>query len=482
MSNIFSEISKYLMIILFAVYAYECFAVFKRKNAGEKQDEIFRRQNIIMILIHLDGFLVLFDATNNPKILVFYGAQVLFFAIVLTGYRMLYENASRLLVNNMCMLMCIGFIMLTRLSFDKAVKQFAIAVGAMIIAMGVPFLIKKIRFIRRMTWLYAVFGLGALGVVAIAGATSYGAKISFSIAGITLQPTEFVKIIFVFFAAGMLYQSKEFKQVIITTAVAAAHVLILVISKDLGGALIFFIVYLVMLYVATKKPIYFIGGLLSGSVAAAIAYKLFHHVQVRVIAWRDPISVIDKEGYQICQSLFAIGTGGWFGLGLYRGMPEKIPVVEQDFVFSAVSEEMGAIFALCLILVCISCFLMFLNIAMQMKDGFYKLVALGLGTTYGFQVFLTIGGVIKFIPSTGVTLPLVSYGGSSLLSTIIIFGIIQGFYILREEEGDRNEDKESKRKPSKRKKTADPIEKTTSPKRKPQKRKTGFDTEIEELR
>ena len=144
--------------------------------------------------------------------------------------------------------------------------------------------------------------------------------------------------------------------------------------------------------------------------------------------------MIDNEGYQICQSLFAIGTGGWFGAGLNQGQPEKIPVVEQDFVFSAISEELGGIFSLCLIMVCMSCFLMFLNIAMQLKDSYYKLVALGLGTTYGFQVFLTIGGVIKFIPSTGVTLPLVSYGGSSLFGTIIIFAIIQGFYISRESE------------------------------------------------
>ena len=112
-------------------------------------------------------------------------------------------------------------------------------------------------------------------------------------------------------------------------------------------------------------------------------------------------------------------------MGLYQGLPDKIPVVKQDFIFSAVSEERGGFFALCLIMVCFSCFLMFLNIAMQMKDQFYKLVALGLGTIYAFQVFLTIGGVTKFIPSTGVTLPLVSYGGSSLLSSMIIFAVIQ---------------------------------------------------------
>lgn len=155
--------------------------------------------------------------------------------------------------------------------------------------------------------------------------------------------------------------------------------------------------------------------------------------------------MIDNEGYQICQSLFAIGTGGWFGTGLYQGSPNKIPVVEQDFIFSAISEELGGIFAICLIMVCISCFLMFLNIAMQMKEQFYKLVALGLGTVYAFQVFLTIGGVTKFIPSTGVTLPLVSYGGSSLLATMMLFAVIQGLYILRQDEGENNARKNSER-------------------------------------
>lgn len=140
-------------------------------------------------------------------------------------------------------------------------------------------------------------------------------------------------------------------------------------------------------------------------------------------------------------------------MGLYKGVPNTIPVVEQDFVFSAIAEELGGIFALCLILICVSCFLMFFNIAMQMKDVYYKYVALGLGTVYGFQVFLTLGGVTKFIPSTGVTLPFVSYGGSSLLSTFIIFAIIQGLYLKKEDEGEIHEkrDKESQKRSRKKK-------------------------------
>ena len=168
--------------------------------------------------------------------------------------------------------------------------------------------------------------------------------------------------------------------------------------------------------------------------AAIVGYHLFSHIQVRVEAWQDPFAAYSGGGYQLAQSLFAIGTGSWFGTGLFQGQPDMIPVAETDFIFSAITEEMGVIYALCLILICVSCYVMFLNIAMELRDPFYKLIALGLGTCYIFQVFLQIGGVTKFIPSTGVTLPLVSYGGSSLLSTMIMFGIIQGLYIIREDE------------------------------------------------
>ena len=129
--------------------------------------------------------------------------------------------------------------------------------------------------------------------------------------------------------------------------------------------------------------------------------------------------------------MFAIGSGKWFGMGLFQGTPSDIPFVESDFIFSAIAEELGGIFALCLILVCLNCFLTFLKIAMDLDDVYYRLVAGGLAVMYIFQIFLTIGGGIKFIPLTGVTLPLVSYGGSSVLTTLILFSIMQGLYMLR---------------------------------------------------
>ena len=132
--------------------------------------------------------------------------------------------------------------------------------------------------------------------------------------------------------------------------------------------------------------------------------------------------------------IFAIGMGSWFGSGLAQGLPDKIPVAEKDFMFSAITEEFGAIFAVALLLICLNNLILMMNIASRCKTLFYRLVAVGLGVTYGFQVFLTVGGAMKMIPMTGVTLPFVSYGGSSIVSSLIMFALINGMYNMRQDE------------------------------------------------
>lgn len=433
MANIIAEMAKYLMIILITIYTYECFNVFGYED-GEDKKRIFRNQNRIMFMIHFMAFASMYMKTGETKLLAFYAAQAAMLFAIIILYTLIYPKVSRLIVNNMCMLLTIGFIMITRLNYNKAVKQSFIVAGAVVISLFVPVIIRKLKGLSELRILYGGIGLVALAAVVVIGQVSGGAKLGFEIAGFGIQPSEFVKIVFVFFTAASLNKSTIFKDVVITTIVAAFHVLILVISKDLGAALIIFVVYLVMLYVATKQPLYIAAGLGAGSLAAVAAYYLFNHVRVRVLVWQDPFAVYDQGGYQVAQSLFAIGTGSWFGTGLFQGKAEAIPVADEDFIFSAISEEMGLIFALCMIMICLSCYVMFLNIAMQLRNYFYKLVALGLGTCYIFQTFITIGGVTKFIPSTGVTLPLVSYGGSSVFSTLIMFAVIQGLYILREDE------------------------------------------------
>ena len=441
MANLITNVSKYLMILLIAIYTYYNFRFFGIRDEWGKR-RLCRLQNVVMVLIHTLAYLIIYLRTEDEKTLMFFGAQLLFFFLYMGLYRLFYRNLSRLLLNNACMLLSTSFIILTRISMDRAVRQFAIVAVAAAVTMIIPFIMDRAWQLSKIPWVYGSIGLALLLVVCVMGNTAFGAQLSINIGGFSFQPSEFVKISFVFFVATMFYRSVDFKTIAVTTAVAAAHVLVLVMSKDLGSALIFFVTYLLMLFVATGSWLYLGLGAGSGAAAAVIAYNLFSHVRTRVEAWLDPWSDISGKGYQISQSLLAIGTGGWCAMGLYQGMQSKIPVVEKDFVFSAISEEMGGIYAICLILICLGCFMQFMMIAAKMQAVFYKLIAFGLGTTYIVQVFLTIGGVTKFIPSTGVTLPFVSYGGSSILSTFIVFNVVQGLYILKRNEEEEDYDEE----------------------------------------
>jgi len=433
MAHVISDLSKYALVIIMAIYTLECFAVFRHKDE-EDRNGIYMRQILCMFLIHFIGFAAICLETSDASYIILYGIQQILLFATIALFRVIYPEANRLIINNMCLLLSISFVELTRLSYDKSIRQLKIVAASIVIGLFIPFLIQKFRFLKNMTWVYGGVGIVALGTVLIFGAVTNGAKISYSIGGFNFQPSEFVKIIFVFFVAGMLAKAKDFRQVLMASALAAVHVIILVVSRDLGSALIFFVAYLSMLFIATRNYLYLFLGLAGGVAASLLSYRLFSHVRVRVLAYLDPFHYIDTAGYQIAQSLFAIGTGGWFGMGIYQGQPTAIPYVEEDSIFSAIAEEWGLLFALCLILVCLSCFLMFMNVSTKLKDLFYKFVAVGMGVIYIFQIFLTIGGGTRFIPLTGVTLPLVSYGGSSVLSTIIMFAIIEGLYVIREHE------------------------------------------------
>ena len=434
MENVIIELSKYVLLTLMVLYTFYCFFLVKKTPEQEKDSSLFK-QLLLIFLMDSAGFAICFLKTRDYKVILFYLEMLVFFAAIQILYRLCYPRASLLLLNNMCMLLGIGFLMLERLNREAAGKQLLIAAGAGAVSLLIPVLIRKMRFLNRLTFLYALVGILLLSAVLVMGKTSFGAKLSL----MGIQPSEVIKITFVFFMASCLYRNISLKKVIIATVIAGFHVIILVLSRDLGSALIFFVTYLVLIYTATRKPALIGLGLIGGAAASVAAYYLFGHVRERVSAFLDPMAVYENEGYQIVQSLFAIGTGGWFGMGLYQGSPEKIPVVISDFMFSAICEELGGIFGICLILVCMNFFLMILNISLRIRNPFFKLIALGLGTEYAFQVFLNIGGVTKFIPLTGVTLPLVSYGGTSVVSTIVVLAIIQGLYILREDEDEEIE-------------------------------------------
>lgn len=432
MQNIILECAQYLIILLITCYTWQSFAYF-----GQKTDELKRRiasrQNICLLGVHFLGYLSGYLSTGKEELIFLYGAQAVYFICVIFLFQTAYPESSRMLVSHMCMLLNIGFIMLSRLSFRLALKQFLIVCAGTILVSVIPWIMKKYRALRRLAWLYGIIGVLLLLIVLLTADTTNGAKLFLTIGNFSFQPSEFVKLVYVFFIAAMFEKSDSFQQVVRTFLMAAAHVLLLVASRDLGGALIFALVYLLMVYVATRQSLYLFGGLFCASAASYLAWRMFDHIQVRVTAWLNPWDVIDTKGYQIAQSLFAIGSGGFLGTGLYEGSPGQIPVVEQDFIFSAIAEELGGIAAICVILICLGCLLLFLNIAMESKGSFYRYLAFGLAAMYGIQVFLTVGGAMKLIPSTGVTLPLISYGGSSVLSTLCMFAVIQGLYISAKE-------------------------------------------------
>ncbi len=426
MLYIYTEISKYLILCFMLLYVLECILYEARGERPLKSGGIYIRQEIYIFIIQALGYSVL--CLKSGKLdYAFFGifVQIVIFGCITLSY-MIYPRIDRTLLNNMALLISIGLIILSRIELNKSLKQFAIAALSLIIGMFVPAFLKRFGFLPDLGYIYAGVGLAMLLIVLILGSTIYGSKINYTIGGITFQPSELVKIIFVFAIAALLGKAESFFDIFIATLMAAAHVVILVCSRDLGSGLIFFVTYIFMLFIATRSYVFLGAGILTGIAGALLSYRIFRHVQVRVQAFIDPFSTIDNQGYQITQSLFGLSYGSYFGTGLMKGTPSDIPFVDSDFIFSAISEEMGAVFAICLLIVCLSCFLIMMRTCMSADGRFLRLIAGGLGVMYIFQVFLTVGGGIKFIPLTGVTLPFVSYGGTSMLASVISFYIIQG--------------------------------------------------------
>lgn len=445
MVNLISTGSNYIFVIMCVIYAISCFSVFL-PSSEDRQIRRMDRQEFFMFFFHFVCYVVLFCQTLDVTVIFLYVAQAAFFKVLIFIYQHLYPDCSRIMMNHTCFLLLIGFVMLTRLSMNYAVKQFLIAGVSSLIVLVVPAFVEKAYWLKKLRWVYGLLGLAFLSTVFVVGTTLNGSTNWINIGGIAFQPSEFVKISYVFFIAAMLGRRPDFKRMFLTAAFCACHVMVLILEKDLGGALLYFGVFVFMSYVATGRLVYLFGGLGMGALAGRIAFMLFSHVKVRFRAWADPWSDITGNGYQITQSLFAIGTGSWFGLGLTQGRPGDIPVVESDFIFSAITEEFGVLFSICLILIYLGVFVHFLKIAMDVTDRFYKLLGFGFSISFILQVFLTIGGVTKFIPSTGVTLPLISYGGSSVASTLIIFAIMQGIFMIAyvDEDGTEiDEDEES---------------------------------------
>ena len=407
--------------------------------AEERWERSYVCQMGLAIICFLAGSVNLFLNHLTAGIILRSGVMLLFLTAYPMIMQLIYPRLKTLLLCDFVMYSGIGYVILSRLSPEKyAPKQvlMLIVIGAAL--MWIPKIIEKLKDAKIPAAILGILGLISLIGVIFLGSKVYGANLSISLKGFSIQPSEVVKITFVMLIAMLFRNRSDFKRVFFATGVAAVHVLVLVLSKDLGAALIFFVTYLVMLYQATihvkKGRLYPLAGLGCGAVGAVGAFLLFDHVRQRVTVWLDPWPKINDTGYQITQSLFAIGNGSLLGTGLYRGRPTDIPLVSKDFIFAAIAEEFGGIFSIFLILAILATILRMIRISATLQTVFYRLVGLGFATVYAIQVFLTVGGDINMIPLTGVTLPWISYGGSSLLCMYLIFMILYGLVIMRENE------------------------------------------------
>lgn len=315
----------------------------------------------------------------------------------------------------------------------------AIAVGAFVMTL---ILVRDVRIFERYRYTLLLVGLAFLmsPVLPGIGRTINGSRLWIGVGVITFEPSEVAKVCLVAFFAAYLVDKRELLTqgrvrigrwfipslrdlgpLLLAFGVA---LLVLAYEKDVGTSLLFFGAFAAMLYMATKRWAYLIGSIILLGIGAYFAYKAFGHVRVRVENWTNPWKDPDNKGYQIIQSWYALGSGGVSGAGLGLGSPQLVPAATTDFIFAAIGEELGLVGTLSVVLSFMLLVGSAFRIAVDAVRPFAKLFAAGIAFVFGFQAFLIIGGVTRLIPLTGITLPFVSYGGSSLVANFVLLAIL----------------------------------------------------------
>ncbi len=421
-------LAKYIFMILGLIFVYQNvkFIYGERYEVGYNIFDLSNRQfavNLIFVLVA--GFVSMLAAENSGQTFLFYCELLGVLIIGKVVLKRVFRYGCPILFNNMFFLVSIGLIMLNRIKFETAHAQlvyFSIGLLAMVIAyIGLRYITNLVMF--RYVFLGLSFFLLLLPF--FYGESSYGSLNWVSIGGFSFQPSELVKLTFVFYLATYFAKKVTLRRTFVSIGVSIALILILVLQNDFGASLMFFTIFMMIMYVATGSKTLFGLGYGSVAVASVIAYNLIDHIKVRVDIWQNPYDYPLGQGYQLLQSIYAITTYAPFGTGLYNGDPKSIPVVESDLIFSAISEEFGAIIALVIISVYMVIFYRGVHIALRVRKKEYSYIALGFTIILLFQTFLIIGGITRFIPLTGVTMPFVSYGGTSLVVSSLILGVLQ---------------------------------------------------------
>lgn len=306
----------------------------------------------------------------------------------------------------------------------RQAQFYALGLGTMTVAIV---MVRLIRGWRVLSWLMMPAGIALLALPVAVGSWINGAKAWVSLPWIGMfQPSEVVKLAMLLVLSWFFSARRSLRRMMPAVVFIVGCLGMLLLQRDLGTALMYYLTALVLYFVSTSNVLLTLVGLGGGAVAAVAGYMMFAHVKVRVAIWRNPWADALGKGYQIIQALMAIGSGGLFGLGLGLGLPRTIPAYHTDFIFAVICEQFGIVFGLCVILVYIALLVRGFSIALRARQSFYALLAFGCTAMLGIQTFVIIAGVIKMIPLTGITMPFMSSGGTSLLSCMTLIGLLQG--------------------------------------------------------
>jgi cell division protein FtsW (lipid II flippase) len=417
---------------------------------------------ILALLVTTLGFATLIlvqEATSPPLVYGAYYAGTLF-ALYL-GVRRLLPHSDVLLLPIVTLLTGLGLVMIFRLTYNVEGAQELALTQAVWILIGSGAMFLLVLFFRNYDRIFDYKYLLAIAAVFLIastftplGYTVNGARLWVDLGPVNFQPSEFARIALVVFFAGYLAEKRDvmaatsrsflgiqlpaIKYFGPVALVWAASFGLLVFEKDLGSSLLFFAVPLLMLYAATGRTAYVLLGGVLFSLGSFVTFLLFDHVQLRVQSWLDPWRDPDGTGFQILQSIFNIADGGLLGTGLGAGFAQTIPEVETDFVFSAIASELGLLGATAVLLAFLAFIYRGTKIALLAEDDASKLLAYGLTAMFALQTLIIVGGVTKAIPLTGITLPFVSYGGSSVIAIALGMGFLLALTrkrLTRAEEG-----------------------------------------------
>lgn len=384
-------------------------------------------QKLIYLFIFV-GFLNLsfLGMPIDPLAGIFFAVLVMVISLTTWVLKKYYPMGDRLIFLLVISLCSIGLIMLFRLNKATAVKQlFWLIIGIFVFLVIVLYLKRGIIKFSKYRYAFLAGTIIFMAMASFFGVEIFGAKNWVKIGPIGFQPSEFGKIFLILYLSTSLSNLTSRKQLIepgITIIIALGF---MVFQKDLGTALIIFAISVTMVYLATSKKLYVLIALGLFSAGGLASYAMFSHIRRRFMIWLNPWDYVYNESYQVVQSMYAIAMGGLIGRGLGMGHPEYVAVNESDFIFSVICEEMGLLMGFAIIILHFLLFYRAIRSAIQAENNFTKLLVAGLSVMIAAQTLVIVGGVTGFIPLTGITLPFVSYGGTSLLISFLSLSVIQ---------------------------------------------------------